>query len=218
MSRILQEIRKVHKGIGEKANRYGRTFQYTYHLEGYADKASPYSERRSGRSQRGVMTASPMSDMVKTEQTGKSSAVKLVQDLNEKSMEQIKTNIVQKKYQDLVRIFTDPHTGKVDEQRLLIDYFRHIITLHTAGPSATLKGRRTLTTQHLDRYIFCINQVVEKGFIPLLDLIKDIRTQLEGNRGYSIDKKTVRRIVEHLEAEQLLCTKDVKVTVMYGQG
>jgi pyruvate/oxaloacetate carboxyltransferase len=26
MSRVLQEIRKVHKSIGEKANRYGRTF------------------------------------------------------------------------------------------------------------------------------------------------------------------------------------------------
>jgi hypothetical protein len=31
MSRVLIELKKVHK-IGEKANRYGRRFQYTYHL------------------------------------------------------------------------------------------------------------------------------------------------------------------------------------------
>ena len=102
----------------------------------------------------------------------------------------------------------------------MIDYFRHIISLHTTlyrdgistAQASILKGRRTLTTQHLDRYIFCLNKVIEKQFIPIIDLVKEIRTDLEASRGYSIDKKTVRRIVDHLEAEGLVHTKDIKVT------
>jgi hypothetical protein len=38
MSRVLIELRKVHKNIGEKANRYGRRFQYTYHLTDVTSK------------------------------------------------------------------------------------------------------------------------------------------------------------------------------------
>ena len=33
MCRVLQEIRKTHKNIQEKPNRYGKKFQYTYHLQ-----------------------------------------------------------------------------------------------------------------------------------------------------------------------------------------
>ena len=36
MSRVLIELKKVHRQINEKANRYGRKFQYTYRLEGMA--------------------------------------------------------------------------------------------------------------------------------------------------------------------------------------
>ena len=38
MSWVLIELRKVHKNIGEKANRYGRRFQYTYHLTDITSK------------------------------------------------------------------------------------------------------------------------------------------------------------------------------------
>jgi DNA-binding IclR family transcriptional regulator len=53
---------------------------------------------------------------------------------------------------------------------------------------------------------------MQKKFIPIIDLIKEIRTDLEGNRGFRIDKKTVRRIVDHLEQEGLVVTKDIRVT------
>ena len=46
--------------------------------------------------------------------------------------------------------------------------------------------------------------------------MKEIRTDLEANKGYQIDKKTVRRIVEHLEKEGLVKTKEIKVTISYG--
>jgi hypothetical protein len=52
--------------------------------------------------------------------------------------------------------------------------------------------------------------------IPIIDLVKEIRMDLEANRGYSIDKKTVRRIIEHVEAEGLVVTKEIKVTINYG--
>ena len=47
-------------------------------------------------------------------------------------------------------------------------------------------------------------------------MVKDIRSDLEANRGYSIDKKTVRRIIDHLEAEKLVITKEIRVTINYG--
>ena len=39
---------------------------------------------------------------------------------------------------------------------------------------------------------------------------------MEANKGYQIDKKTVRRIVEHLEKEGLVKTKEIKVTISYS--
>lgn len=38
MCRILTEIKKVHKDVNEKANRYGRKFLYTYKLASYVAK------------------------------------------------------------------------------------------------------------------------------------------------------------------------------------
>lgn len=79
-----------------------------------------------------------------------------------------------------------------------------------------MKGRQSLTTQILDRYIFCLNKVQEKKFIPIIDLKKEIRTDLEANRNFIIDKKTVKRIVSILKAEDLVRTKDIRVTTSYG--
>ena len=44
-----------------------------------------------------------------------------------------------------------------------------------------MRGRRSLTTQHLDRYIFCLNMVIKKKFIPMVDMIKEIRSDLEAS-------------------------------------
>jgi hypothetical protein len=81
--------------------------------------------------------------MIKTD-TAKTSTVKLVQDINPVSFEMIKARI-RDLYSTSVKIVTDPLSGNIDEQSLLIDYFRHIIPLHTQG-TTTMKGRRTLTT------------------------------------------------------------------------
>ena len=117
-------------------------------------------------------------------------------------------------------------------QQILVDYFRYIIPLHmqsqsdskqkegsttrTSARQQSMKGRQALTTQILDRYIFCLNTVQSKKFIPVIDLIKEIRTDLEANRNFIIDKKTVKRIISILKAEDLVKTKDVRVTISYG--
>ena len=39
---------------------------------------------------------------------------------------------------------------------------------------------------------------------------------MEANRNFIIDKKTVKRIISILKAEDLVKTKDVRVTISYG--
>jgi hypothetical protein len=159
MSRILQEIRKVHKRIAEKANRYGRKFQYTYFLEGVAGTASPQSNKGlSSRAQRASNRNASVGseELVKTDANASAAKLELV--LNQESSLQISVNL-KERYAGVVKVFFVPGQTEIDEQRMLIDYFRHIITLHTSGANQILRGRRTLTTQHLDRYIFCLNKV-----------------------------------------------------------
>ena len=79
-----------------------------------------------------------------------------------------------------------------------------------------MRGRQSLTTQILDRYIFCLNTVQEKRFIPIIDLKKEIKRDLEANRNFLIDKKTVKRIIMILKAEGLVATKDIRVTISYA--
>ena len=80
----------------------------------------------------------------------------------------------------------------------------------------SMRGRQSLTTQILDRYIFCLNTVQEKRFIPIIDLKKEIKRDLEANRNFLIDKKTVKRIIMILKAEGLVATKDIRVTISYA--
>lgn len=91
---------------------------------------------------------------------------------------------------------------------VIVEYFKLIISQTNSTSScekgSPMKGRRTLTSQHVDRYIFCLNYVIERGFAPIVDLVKGIKSELEFNRSYHIDKKTVKRIIEILLSEGLL--------------
>mmetsp|Transcript_7239 Transcript_7239/g.11384 ORF Transcript_7239/g.11384 Transcript_7239/m.11384 type:complete len:91 (-) Transcript_7239:19-291(-) len=46
----------------------------------------------------------------------------------------------------------------------------------------------------------------------MIDLIKEIKNSLEAKHDFQIDKKTVRRIIDHLKSEDLVALSDVKVT------
>lgn len=67
----------------------------------------------------------------------------------------------------------------------------------TNGKSSA--SRRSLTVETINRYIFCLNKVVEKGHISTIDLKKDIMDELEKGKPFEIDKKTLKKIVDNLE-------------------
>mmetsp|Transcript_7237 Transcript_7237/g.11382 ORF Transcript_7237/g.11382 Transcript_7237/m.11382 type:complete len:80 (+) Transcript_7237:14-253(+) len=48
MSRVLTEVMKVHKSIGAKANRLGKKFLYTYHLDRPRAKESTSEVKNEG--------------------------------------------------------------------------------------------------------------------------------------------------------------------------
>ena len=127
MSRVLIELRKVHKNIGEKANRYGRRFQYTYHLHDITSKIKTPKQQLSEEK------ISPKLE----------NPVKLRVEINKISLEQIKQNI-RDNYIDIIPINPD------DEQSLLVDYFKYIIALNSCKTSDqdqyVMRGRRSLTT------------------------------------------------------------------------
>jgi hypothetical protein len=91
---------------------------------------------------------------------------------------------------------------------MLQEYFTELIT-QGKGASA----RRTLTIQTINRYIYCLNQVMDCGHISLVDIRNGIKNELEKGKGYEIDKKTLKRIIEKLAQDKLVKTVDFLVTV-----
>lgn len=70
-----------------------------------------------------------------------------------------------------------------------------------------------MTVQTINRYVYCLNKVIESGHISLVDLRNDIKNDLEKAKGFEIDKKTLKRIIEKLVKDKLLKTVDFLVTV-----
>jgi len=75
------------------------------------------------------------------------------------------------------------------------------------------QSRRHLTVETINRYIFCLNKVVELGHISLVDLRNDIKNELEKHKGFEIDKKTLKRIVDKLKQDNLVKTVDFLVNI-----
>lgn len=86
-------------------------------------------------------------------------------------------------------------------EQLLISYFQLIIGNKA---SSEQRGRRAITTQGIDRYIFCLNRINKENFLPFQKLIRKIKKELEKNRNYHIDRRTVKAIIGVLETEGLL--------------
>jgi hypothetical protein len=66
--------------------------------------------------------------------------------------------------------------------------------------------------------VFCLNQVVQLGNISLVDLRNDIKNVLERGKGFEIDKKTLKRIIDKLLKDNLVKTQDFMVTVQQADG
>ncbi len=52
----------------------------------------------------------------------------------------------------------------------------------------------------------------------MVDLRNGIKNDLEKGKGYEIDKKTLKRIVEKLSQEKLVKTRDFLVTLEQSEG
>lgn len=70
-----------------------------------------------------------------------------------------------------------------------------------------------MTVETINRYIFCLNKVTELGHISLVDLRNEIKNELEKNKGFEIDKKTLKRIVDKLKQDNLIKTVDFLVNI-----
>jgi hypothetical protein len=60
--------------------------------------------------------------------------------------------------------------------------------------------------------------VYEKRNISIVDLRNDIKNELEKLKGFEIDKKTLKRIVDNLKTDGLVKTVDFLVTVEQANG
>ena len=101
----------------------------------------------------------------------------------------------------------------MERSEFLIDYFTNLIV---EGKSAS--ARRTLTVETIHRYIFCLNQIYLKGHISLVELRNDIKCDLEKGKGFEIDKKTLKRIIDKLLRDNLVKTVDFLVTLEAAEG
>ena len=80
------------------------------------------------------------------------------------------------------------------KSEIIIDYFTSIIV---DGKTSTSK--RSLTVETINRYVFCLNKVHSVGNISIVDLRNDIKNELEKHKGFEIDKKTLKRIIDNLK-------------------
>lgn len=53
----------------------------------------------------------------------------------------------------------------------------------------------------------------EKKNISIVDLRNDIKNELEKHKGFEIDKKTLKRIIDNLKTDNLVKTVDFLITV-----
>lgn len=75
-----------------------------------------------------------------------------------------------------------------------MQYFTSLIQ---DGKSSTSK--RSLTVETINRYIFVLNKIIEKGNVSVVDIRNDIKYELEKNKAFEIDKKTLKRIIDLLK-------------------
>ena len=123
-------------------------------------------------------------------------------DLNEKSLQLVKSKM-------------PPSQVGEDKHDVVRRYFIDLIRQQGAPENQTkLPASRHLTIETINRYIFCLNLVNEapQGHIPELEVRSAIKTKLEVQKDFKMDKKTLRKIIENLKHNNFLQTKDFKVS------
>ena len=126
-------------------------------------------------------------------------------DLNEKSYQQIVEKMA---LQNMM-------LGSSSQKSMLVKEF-FVRLIQGGAPSQMRTPTRHLTIETINRYIFTLNEVQQprrRGHISEVELRKCIKLELEKDKRYEMDKKTLRRIVENLKREGLVKTKQFKVTI-----
>lgn len=112
-----------------------------------------------------------------------------------------------------------PYSSKAD---VVIDYFTNLIqtgkqSVKPADGKQSI-NRRSLTVETINRYIFCLNRIIEKGNTSTVDLRNEVKNELEKDKGFEIDKKTLKRIIDNLKQDKLIKTVDFEVTIEQASG
>ena len=127
-------------------------------------------------------------------------------DLNEKSFRLVREKMMMVKAES---------AECQDKHDLVRRYFIDLIRQQGATDNQTKSpASRHLTIETINRYIFCLNLVNEapNGHIPELEVRSAIKTKLEVQKDFKMDKKTLRKIIENLKQHNFLQTKDFKVS------
>eukprot|EP00347_Sterkiella_histriomuscorum_P013500 403364481 len=250
MSRVLAELKKVHRGIESSAVRNGRVFQYKYFLKGVqqqqlqqtklkfqGERDSNLTGRVSGMRRRDIKEEEKeIKSLDKLQNNGQQSDQVQIQ--TETSAQPCQNTIIQflkaspqinispqqsnvllelnkKSFDMIFKIQANKNVlkpGQINNE-IIMEYFQEIIQ-----EGKTSLSRRQLTVETINRYIFCLNKVIHQGHISLVDLRNDIKHQLERHKGFEIDKKTLKRIVEKLKKDNLVKTVDFLVNIQQADG
>ncbi|CDW77868.1 UNKNOWN [Stylonychia lemnae] len=219
MSRVLAELKKIHKDIESSAVRNGRVFQYKYYLkylikqEDIDKRIQSIRKREQKEEIKGVSNSDgkpAFNQQVKQEIIYENPVLQML-----KSPQSLLISLNDKSYGIIVEIQTKKNMIKFGHSKddIIMDYFQDIIQ-----EGKVSSARRQLTVETINRYIYCLNKVTENGHISLVDLRNDIKNELEKNKGFEIDKKTLKRIIEKLKKDNLVKTVDFLVNIQQADG
>eukprot|EP00347_Sterkiella_histriomuscorum_P000823 403374378 len=234
MSRVLAELKKVHRGIESSAQ---QQLQQTK-LKFQGERDSSLTARVSGMRRRDIkeeekenkfldklqINGQQQSDQVQiqTETSAlpcQNTAIQLLKPSPQVNISPQQSNVLlelnKKSFDMIFKIQANKNVLKPGQtnNEIIMEYFQEIIQ-----EGKTSLSRRQLTVETINRYIFCLNKVIHQGHISLVDLRNDIKHQLERHKGFEIDKKTLKRIVEKLKKDNLVKTVDFLVNIQQADG
>lgn len=96
------------------------------------------------------------------------------------------------------------------------EYFMELPNNYSVSNMGLFQPNRKVNTQlRLDRLIYIWNLVTEKRFRSTIDLINDINNNLEKEKPYKMDRKTMNRLIQDLEDLQFVKIFQFRVKIYY---
>src|SRR5690606_2759653 len=92
-------------------------------------------------------------------------------------------------------------TYKID---ILLDFFNSI---------SSITANKSFSNISFNRYLFCLNKIQEKALLSSIDLKHLIVEELECKKDYTIDRKTLKKILVNLESLGLIKILEFEITM-----